>query len=131
MSKARHTALAARLPTSHAWRVQPYRQSKPSAFAAFAPAELTQLYSNLLDLARKGFHVLIESISRERSMGRLKLGLVIVGMTALLAGCGSVVGDANAGPDPGGGFYTGPNINVGQINPPGFHQGRALAQRPQ
>lgn len=63
-------------------------------------------------------------------MGKLKLGLVIVGITVLLAGCGSVVGDANAGPDPGGGFYTGPNINVGQINPPGFHPGQALAQRP-
>jgi hypothetical protein len=35
----------------------------------------------------------------------------------LLAGCASVVGDANAGPDPGGGFYDGPNINVGHLNP--------------
>jgi hypothetical protein len=25
--------------------------------------------------------------------------------------------DANAGPNPGGGFYSGPNINVGRINP--------------
>jgi uncharacterized protein YceK len=69
-------------------------------------------------------------------MGRLKFGLEVVCLATLLclamllAGCGSVVGDADAGPNPGGGFYTGPNMNVGQINPPGFHQGHALAERP-
>jgi hypothetical protein len=25
--------------------------------------------------------------------------------------------DASAGPNPGGGFYTAPNINIGYINP--------------
>jgi len=37
----------------------------------------------------------------------------------LHGGCGSVTGDADAGPNPGGGFYDGSNINVGQINPLG------------
>jgi hypothetical protein len=35
----------------------------------------------------------------------------------LLDGCASAIGDADAGPNPGGGFYNGPNINVGHINP--------------
>jgi hypothetical protein len=26
-------------------------------------------------------------------------------------------GDANGGPNPGGGFYGAPNLNVGRINP--------------
>ena len=50
-------------------------------------------------------------------MNKLRLGLAVVGLAMLLASCASVVGDANAGPDPGGGFYEGPNINVGHINP--------------
>jgi hypothetical protein len=33
-----------------------------------------------------------------------------------LSACGGV-GDASLGPDPGGGFYDGGNINVGQIDP--------------
>jgi len=37
---------------------------------------------------------------------------------ALLAGCsGSFRGDSSVGPNPGGGFYGAPNINVGHINP--------------
>jgi hypothetical protein len=32
-------------------------------------------------------------------------------------------------PNPGG-FYTGPNINVGQINLPSSYQGQELAERP-
>jgi hypothetical protein len=39
------------------------------------------------------------------------------------------VGGADVGPNPGG-FYTGPNINVGQINPPSFYQSQELAERP-
>jgi hypothetical protein len=38
-------------------------------------------------------------------------------LSALLGGCASVVGDADAGPNPGGGFYDGSNLNVGHINP--------------
>jgi hypothetical protein len=34
----------------------------------------------------------------------------------LLAGCSSLKGDASVGPNPGGGFYEGPNMNVGHIN---------------
>jgi uncharacterized protein YceK len=43
--------------------------------------------------------------------------LAVLCLAVLLAGCASVVGNADAGPDPGGGFYDGPNINVGHINP--------------
>jgi hypothetical protein len=70
------------------------------------------------------------AINGIREMNKLRLGLVVVGLAMLLAGCGSVVGDADAGPNPGGGFYTGPNINVGQINPPNFYPGHTLAERP-
>ena len=48
-------------------------------------------------------------------MDRLRLGMAVVGLAMLLAGCASAVGDADVGPNPGGGFYTGPNVNVGQI----------------
>jgi outer membrane lipopolysaccharide assembly protein LptE/RlpB len=47
-----------------------------------------------------------------------KLALVVIGLVMLLSGCGgSLRGDANVGPNPGGGFYDGPNLNVGRINP--------------
>jgi hypothetical protein len=63
-------------------------------------------------------------------MSEFRLGVVIVWITMPLAGCASIVGDADTGPNPGGGFYTGPNINVGHINPPWFHETGALAERP-
>ena len=51
-------------------------------------------------------------------MNQLKLGLAVIGLAIPLVGCaGSVVGDADAGPDPGGGFYYSGNLNVGHINP--------------
>ena len=50
-------------------------------------------------------------------MTYLGRGLAVVCLSVLLAGCASVVEDADAGPDPGGGFYDGSNINVGHINP--------------
>ena len=51
-------------------------------------------------------------------MNQLKLGLAVIGLAMPLVGCaGSVVGDADAGPDPGGGFYYSNNINVGHVNP--------------
>jgi hypothetical protein len=47
-----------------------------------------------------------------------RLALVLIGLGMLLAGCGgSLRGDVNGGPNPGGGFYGAPNINVGRINP--------------
>ena len=47
-----------------------------------------------------------------------KLAFVSICVAMLLAGCGGPLrGDANAGPNPGGGFYGAPNINVGRINP--------------
>jgi hypothetical protein len=64
-------------------------------------------------------------------MTKLKFEVIVVCLSILLAACASGVPDAaDFGPNPGGGFYTGPNINVGQVNPPGFHEGQALAQRP-
>lgn len=62
-------------------------------------------------------------------MDRLRLGVTVVGLAMLLAGC-AASGDADVGPNPGGGFYTGPNVNVGQINPPSFYQGQELAEQP-
>ena len=47
-----------------------------------------------------------------------KTGLAVLCLAILLAGCGgSLRGDASAGPNPGGGFYGAPNINIGRINP--------------
>jgi len=40
-----------------------------------------------------------------------------------------MVGNAELGADPGG-FYAGPNMNAGQMNPSSFHQGQTLAERP-
>ena len=56
--------------------------------------------------------------------------LVVVCLLLLFTGCSSAPGNADLGPDPGGGFYTSPNINVGHINPPSFHEGQTLAERP-
>ncbi len=50
-------------------------------------------------------------------MSDFRRGLAAICLSMLLAGCASVAGDADAGPNPGGGFYTGSNINVGHINP--------------
>jgi hypothetical protein len=63
-------------------------------------------------------------------MDTLRLGSAVVGLAMLLAGCASAVGDADAGPNPGGGFYGGHNLNVGEINPPSFYQGQTLAEGP-
>jgi hypothetical protein len=46
----------------------------------------------------------------------IKLMLAMIGVAVLLAGCG-LRGDASAGPNPGGGFYGAPNIDIGRINP--------------
>jgi hypothetical protein len=47
-----------------------------------------------------------------------KLALAVICFAILLAGCGgSLKGDASAGPNPGGGFYGAPNIDIGRINP--------------
>ena len=50
-------------------------------------------------------------------MNDLKSGLAVICLAMLLAGCAGAVGNADAGPNPGGGFYDGSNINVGHINP--------------
>jgi hypothetical protein len=49
---------------------------------------------------------------------RTRLRLPVICSMMLLAGCGSALrGDASAGPNPGGGFYGAPNIDIGRINP--------------
>jgi hypothetical protein len=63
-------------------------------------------------------------------MNDLRLGMMIVCLAALLAGCASAAGDADAGPNPGGGYYDGSNINVGHVNPAGSREYPALAERP-
>jgi uncharacterized protein YceK len=50
-------------------------------------------------------------------MNKISSGLIVWLLTALLGGCASVIGNADAGPDPGGGYYDGSNMNVGHINP--------------
>ncbi len=47
-----------------------------------------------------------------------KIGVVIICLAVMLTGCGGGLhGDASAGPNPGGGFYGAPNIDIGRINP--------------
>jgi uncharacterized protein YceK len=50
-------------------------------------------------------------------MKKARFGLAVIFLAMLLDGCASVIGNADAGPNPGGGFYDGSNINVGHINP--------------
>ena len=50
-------------------------------------------------------------------MTKVGPGLILLFLVILLNGCATVIGDADIGPDPGGGFYDRPNVNVGQINP--------------
>jgi hypothetical protein len=47
-----------------------------------------------------------------------KFTIATLWLALLLSGCGgSLHGDASAGPNPGGGFYGAPNIDIGRINP--------------
>jgi len=47
-----------------------------------------------------------------------RLAVIVICLAMLLAGCGgSVRGDASAGPNPGGGFYSPSNIDNGRVNP--------------
>jgi hypothetical protein len=49
-------------------------------------------------------------------MNKIRMAMLCLAM--LLAGCGgSIRGNASAGPNPGGGFYGAPNIDIGRINP--------------
>ena len=47
---------------------------------------------------------------------RARISLALL-LEVLLAGCGSGVGNANLGPDPGGGFYCAHNVYEGCANP--------------
>jgi hypothetical protein len=44
-----------------------------------------------------------------------RLALIIIGLVILLAGCQR--GNAELGPNPGGGFYSPSNIDNGRVNP--------------
>jgi hypothetical protein len=47
-----------------------------------------------------------------------KIRMAMLCLTMLLASCGGFIrADASAGPNPGGGFYGAPNIDIGRINP--------------
>jgi hypothetical protein len=63
-------------------------------------------------------------------MNNLRFEVIAIGLAILLGGCSSAIGNADAGPNPGGGFYGAPNINVGHVDPPGFRQFHSLAERP-
>jgi len=59
-------------------------------------------------------------------MKNLRFVPLVACLAMLLAACSSAVGNADAGPNPGGGFYDGPNANVGHVNPwPGSYVDRA------
>jgi hypothetical protein len=53
----------------------------------------------------------------------LRSAPVIACLAMVLAPCSLAVGDADVGPNPGGGYYDGPNVNVGYVNPwPGSYE---------
>jgi hypothetical protein len=56
-------------------------------------------------------------------MPNLRSAIVALFSSFLLSAC-AASGDADLGPDPGGGFYDGPNMNVGHVNPAsgGFYE---------
>jgi hypothetical protein len=59
-----------------------------------------------------------EDHRRQINPSRRRLRLAVICSMMLLGGCvGPLRGDASAGPNPGGGFYGAPNINIGRINP--------------
>lgn len=47
-------------------------------------------------------------------MNNLRFGLPAIGLAMLLAACTPALRDA--GPNPGGSFYDGPNVDVGQVS---------------
>jgi hypothetical protein len=49
-------------------------------------------------------------------MTKLRLAIAALFLPLLLVAC-TGAGDTDLGPNPGGGFYDGQNINVGQVNP--------------
>jgi hypothetical protein len=62
-------------------------------------------------------------------MKKVGLAVIYLAMVLMLNGCASGHGDADARPDPGGGFYDGPNFNVGEVNPsPGSFYYRAYTK---
>ena len=65
---------------------------------------------------RTGFALALALVVNEGPMNKLAPAVICIAI--LLTGCGSPLRpDANAGPNPGGGFYGAPNMNFGRINP--------------
>jgi hypothetical protein len=52
-----------------------------------------------------------------RSRAAVRLLFVLAGLAMLLTGCTVGLGKGDIGPNPGGGFYSGRNLNVGRVNP--------------
>jgi hypothetical protein len=53
-----------------------------------------------------------------RGLATDSVAVIVICLAMLLAGCGgSLRGDASAGPNPGGGFYSPSNIDNGRVNP--------------
>lgn len=53
-----------------------------------------------------------------RGLAMDRLAVIVICLTILLAGCGGTLrGNASAGPNPGGGFYSPSNIDNGRVNP--------------
>ena len=53
-----------------------------------------------------------------RGLAMDTLAVIVICLAVLLAGCGrSLRGNASAGPNPGGGFYSPSNIDNGRVNP--------------
>jgi hypothetical protein len=80
------------LPLRRKWRALPPSKPEPALSAMMKPGQC------------------------ELAMDRFS-GIVIC-LAMLLAACGGPVrGDASAGPNPGGGFYSPSNIDNGRVNP--------------
>jgi hypothetical protein len=66
---------------------------------------------------RSGAAILRGALAPLRVNGPINSFALLLCLAMLLAGCEHYHGDASAGPNPGGGFYGGPNLNVGRIDP--------------
>jgi len=58
-----------------------------------------------------------DSVGRLSGLDGAAARLAVLWIALLLAGCGAMAGDSSLGPNPGGGFYGAPNLNVGRVNP--------------
>jgi hypothetical protein len=59
----------------------------------------------------------VSRIANQELPMSLRSSPVIACLALVLAACLSTVGDTDAGPNAAGGYYDGPNVNVGHVNP--------------